>query len=245
VGRARLAARLLKAFLNWCLEHDTYSAIVSSNSVKTKKTREHLGKAKPLDDVLQREQLHAWFNGIKNLNNPVQAAYFQSLLLTGARPNELTGLTWDDVDFQWKSLTIRDKVEGLRVIPLTPYVAHLLATLPRRNDYVFSSTTSASGHLTDAHDAFYKVCALTGLELTIYGLRRSFASLCEWVEMPEGISAQIQGHKPSGTREKHYIRRPLDLLRMWHVKIEEWMLNEAGIQFVPVNAGLQLVANNA
>jgi len=38
------------------------------------------------------------------------------------------------VDFQWKSLTIRDKVEGLRVIPLTPYVAQLLAGMPRRKD---------------------------------------------------------------------------------------------------------------
>jgi hypothetical protein len=30
-------------------------------------------------------------------------------------------------------MTIRDKVEGLRVIPLTPYVSALLAALPRRN----------------------------------------------------------------------------------------------------------------
>ncbi|MDP4028495.1 MAG: hypothetical protein Q8P42_05950 [Gallionella sp.] len=49
--------------------------------------------------------------------------------------------------------------------------------------------------------------------------------------MPAGIAAQIQGHKPSGVREKHYIRRPLDLLRMWHVKIEAWILEQAGIEF--------------
>ena len=27
--------------------------------------------------------------------------------------------------------------------------------------------------------------------------------------------------------EKHYLRRPLDLLRIWHVKIEAWMLEQA------------------
>jgi hypothetical protein len=48
------------------------------------------------------------------------AAYLQGLLLTGARRNELAALRWADVDFQWKSLTIRDKVEGERTIPLTP-----------------------------------------------------------------------------------------------------------------------------
>ena len=42
--------------------------------------------------------------------------------------------------------------------------------------------------------------------------------------------AQIQGHKPSATAEKHYRRRPLDLLRMWHVKIEGWILEQAGIE---------------
>jgi hypothetical protein len=38
------------------------------------------------------------------------------------------------------------------------------------------------------------------------------------------------GHKPSAIAEKHYRRRPLDLLRMWHTKIEAWILNEAGIE---------------
>lgn len=76
----------------------------------------------------------------------------------------------------------------------------------------------------------------------MYGLRRSFATLSEWIEMPAGIAAQIQGHAPSGVRERHYIRRPLDLLRVWHIKIEEWILNEAGIKFEPAKAGLRAVS---
>jgi hypothetical protein len=30
-------------------------------------------------------------------------------------------------------------------------------------------------------------------------------------------------------REKHYIRRPVDMLRTWHEKIEVWMLAQAGV----------------
>lgn len=59
--------------------------------------------------------------------------------------------------------------------------------------------------------------------------------------MPAGIAAQIQGHKPQGVREKNYIRRPLDLLRMWHAKIEAWILEQAGIEFVPDQTGLRIV----
>ena len=59
--------------------------------------------------------------------------------------------------------------------------------------------------------------------------------------MPAGIAAQIQGHAPQGVRENNYIRRPLDLLRMWHIKIEEWILEQADIKFEPVKSGLRAV----
>ncbi len=137
-GRARLAARLLKAFCSWCAEYPAYSEIMKSNPAKNKAAREQLGKPEANEDVLQREQLPAWFAAVKQTGNPVLSAYLQTLLLSGARPNELTALRWQDADFIWKSMTIRDKVDGLRVIPLQPYMGQLLAALPRRNEYVFS-----------------------------------------------------------------------------------------------------------
>ncbi|MCV2370005.1 tyrosine-type recombinase/integrase [Roseateles oligotrophus] len=261
---ARLCWRCLKVFLNWCAEHAEYSQLLSTtNPAKTKKAREALGKAAVKDDALQREQLSVWFAAVCNIQNPVIAAYLQTLLLTGARPGEVLTLRWEDLNTQWKGMTIRDKVEGERVIPLTPYVAHILAKLPRRNEWVFSSTralsldpasikrrqakhvrkgsvaptgvlvqASVSGHLTDPSSAHRCVCAAVGLEgLTLHGLRRSFASLTEWLEIPSGVVAQIQGHKPSATAEKHYKRRPLDLLRVHHERIEAWVLEQAGVSF--------------
>jgi len=136
---------------------------------------------------------------------------------------------------------MHDKVEGLRVIPLTPYVAHLITALPRRNEFVFSSPTAATGGIADLPIAHRKACAVAGLDMTLHGLRRSFATLCEWTETPAGIAAQIQGHAPQGVREQNHIRRPLDLLHMWHVKIEAWILEQAGIEFSPVQAGLRAV----
>lgn len=237
-GRARIAARLLSVFLNWCCDHEQYKAIITANPVKNKKVREQLGKPESPNDVLQKQQLPAWFAAIRQIQNPVISTYLQALLFTGARPNELTALRWTDVDFQWDSMTIRDKVERFRVIPLPPYLKSLLKDLPCRNEFIFSSPTAARGFLVAPHDAFKKACAIAGVQLTLYGLRGSFASLCEWIETPAGIAAQIQGHKPSGVREKHYIRRPLDLLRMWHVKIEAWILEQAGIVFEPAQARL-------
>ncbi len=230
-ARTRLALRILKAFLRWCAGEADYKALTTATAASGTKTREAAGKKQVKNDYLQREQLPAWFTHVRQIDNPVISAYLQCLLLTGARREELAELKWDDVNFQWRGLSMKDKIEGERAVPLTPYVAHLLATMPRRNEWVFSSPTSASGRLKEPSIAHRKACAAAGLELTLHGLRRSFASLCEWLDIPGGISAQIQGHAPQGVREQNYIRRPLDLLRVHHEKIEAWILEQAGIKF--------------
>lgn len=277
-ARVRSALRLLKAFLRWAAAEPDFKGKADPTAASAKKTRELAGKAKPKNDYLQREQLPDWFTHVRQIQNPVISAYLQCLLLTGARREELAALKWEDVNFQWKSIDMKDKIEGRRAVPLTPFVAHLLAGLPKRNEWVFSSvmvldptqknserraryheakgqaapvgdvsTRSASGRLTDPSIAHRRACTAAGLVLTLHGLRRSFASLCEWLDIPGGISAQIQGHAPQGVREQNYIRRPLDLLRVHHEKIEAWILEQAGIVFDPkAEPGkLQLVAHAA
>ncbi len=63
--------------------------------------------------------------------------------------------------------------------------------------------------------------AITGLK----------CDLPEWLEVPVGVVAQIQGHKPSATAEKHYTVRPLELLALHHGRIESWILEQAEIVF--------------
>lgn len=228
---ARLAFGLLRAFLNWCADRPEYRGQINTDACSARIARDELPKKASKDDCLQREQLPLWFEHVRALRNPVHAAYLQTLLLTGARREELAGLQWGDIDFQWKSLTIRDKVEGERTIPLPPYVAALLASLPRRNEWVFSSPTAASGRLQEPRIGHNKALTAAGLpDLSLHGLRRSFGTLAEWVEVPAGIVAQIMGHKPSAIAEKHYRRRPLDLLRQWHIKIEGWILEQSDIE---------------
>ena len=240
--QAALAYRLLRAFLNWCHDTPGYRGIAAIDACNPRVAKDALPRKNAKSDCLQREQLPGWFAAVRAIQNPVIAAYLQALLLTGARREELAGLTWADVDFRWQAITIRDKVEGERTIPLTPYVASLLSALTRRNKWVFSSPAAKSGRLQEPRIQHTRAVAIAGLpSLTLHGLRRSFGTLSEWVECPAGVAAQIMGHKPSATAEKHYRVRPLDLLRMWHSKIEAWILQEAGITFVPEQIGLRAV----
>lgn len=234
---ARLSWRLLRAFLTWCAEHPQYAVVVpAQNPAKTRRAREALGKAGVKQDSLLREQLPAWFSAVCAVGNPTISAYLQTLLMTGARPGEVLTMRWEDINTQWRGLTIRDKVEGERIIPLTPYVWHLLAALPRRSEWVFAGTVREPGEaaqpIAKPHHAHATACKVAGIEgLTFHGLRRSFKSLTEWLDIPAGVVAQIQGHKPSATAEKHYTVRPLDLLRLHHERIEAWILEQAEVQF--------------
>jgi integrase len=263
--QAALAFRLLSVFINWCESHTDYAGLVPPGACKTQQVRDELpSKNAKQDDSLQREQLPMWFQAVCEMGNPVQSVYLQALLLTGARRRELAALRWDDVDFQWLKMTIRDKVEGERTIPLTPYVAHLLRALKVKNDtsptvrwlrtlekrnetwepskWVFSSKSALNGQLMDPTPGHKRALKAAGLpDITLHGLRRSFGTLAEWTETPAGVVAQIMGHKPSAIAEKHYRNRPIDLLRMWHVKIEAWMLEQAGIEFKPEEKGLKVV----
>ncbi len=259
---AAQAFRALRAFLTWCAKHAAYSAAVHSQACQADEVKKRVPvQQTKKNDSLRRAQIKPWFEAVQKIGNPVIAAYLQGLLLTGARRNELAALRWADVDFQWKSMTIRDKVEGERTIPLTPYMEHLIAGLPRRkltvrqigekaeskkkdipNEFVFSSPTAASGRLEEPRNPHNKALAAAALPaLSLHGLRRSFGTLSEWVEVPAGIVAQIMGHKPSAIAEKHYIQRELDLLHLWHVKIEAWILEQAGIKFAPAKKRLRVV----
>ncbi len=97
--------------------------------------------------------------------------------------------------------------------------------------------------ISKPHEVHHRACQVAGIDgLTLHGLRRSFKSLSEWLECPAGVVAQIMGHKPSATVERHYVVRPLDLLRVHHERLEAWILEQAGVEKISgLTSGLRVV----
>lgn len=245
---ARQGFELFRTFWRWAGTKPAYASVISTGAIDDKDVREEVPTRKSKRfDVLERAHLRSWFNAVRGLSNPVVRGYLQALILTGARREEMAELRWEGVDFQWGSLWIKDKVaEEGRKIPLTPYLAGLLSALPRKNEWVFSSPTAAEGRIAEPRIAHNRALSVAGLEhVTLHGLRRTFASLAEWVEMPRGVVAQIMGHAPNATAEKHYINRPLELLAVWHNKYEAWILAQAGVKFGKKRSRTKKVATKA
>lgn len=245
--QTRIAFEALRTFLTWAADDARFHGLADPGACSAKMKRDNLARKSSRDDCLQREQLRVWFDSVRRYESRIMSAYVQFLLLTGSRREEALSLKWSDIDFRWNRISIMGKGSIPRDIPLTPYVAILLSSLPRVNPWVFSSKASATGRMQSPTRAFQKMMTRAEIEgLTLHGLRRSFSTLAEWLEAPAGVIAQIQGHQPSAIAERHYKKRPIDLLRVWAEKIEVWILTEAGLE-VPAHQEqpLRLVATSS
>lgn len=250
-AQAALAFRMLSAFINWASTHPQYQSIVHTDACKSE-SRRHVQKPKAkAHDTLRAEQIKPWVEAIGRIPNKTIATYLTALLLTGARRKEMAALRWQDVDFSWNTLTIGDKVEENRTIPLPPYLRGLLLELHNLNqtppnvkpmkkrgepeaphipsEFVFSAG-GKTGYLVSPDIAYTKAIAFAGLpHVTLHGLRRTFKNCADDAETPAGITAQIMGHKPSAIAERHYTHRSMDTLTRWHSRIEGYILEKAGI----------------
>ena len=257
--QAARAVAMFSGFLGWCATKKDLRALVQKDAARASELGDVLPGVNKRRDALEIDQLPAWFAGSDKLQSRAARAYLQALVLTGARREELAGLRWADVDFQWQKLTIADKVEATRVIPLTPYMAHLIGGLPRHNEWVFASVrlkgrkgappqwvqASASGRIAEPRAPHTAVLADAGIpHVSIHGLRRTFSLLGEAAGAPAGAIAQVMGHKPSAIAEG-YRPRSIDTLRPYLAQIERFILDKAGMAFDPataVPAGLRVVA---
>ncbi|WP_144729176.1 tyrosine-type recombinase/integrase [Extensimonas perlucida] len=228
--QAARALMMFRGFLRWCAARPEYRSLTDREAGKAAAIVESLPSNTRRTDALEAAQVPGWWAGVEKLNNRTASVYLRALLLTGARREELAALTWANVDFQWRKLTIADKVDSTRTIPLTPYMAQLLATLPRVGPFVFASTGKA-GRITDARASHAQALRHAGIEhLTFHGLRRSFSLLGEAAGAPAGAIAQVMGHKPSATAEG-YRPRSIDALRPFLEQIEGHILILAAVQF--------------
>lgn len=247
-AQAALAFRMLSAFMNWAASQPKFKGIVDGGACKAEAKR-HVQKVKAkAHDTLRHEQIRPWWESVNKIPNLTIRTYLTTLLLTGARREEMAALKWENVDFSWNTLTIKDKVEDSRTIPLPPYLRTLLLELHNLNQqppkvkeigkpnearipspFVFASN-GEKGYLASPDIAYRKALDFAGLpHVTLHGLRRSFKNCADDCETPSGITAQLMGHKPSAIAERHYTARSMDTLTRWHTRIEAYILEKAGI----------------
>ncbi len=229
--QAKRGLMIFRGFLRWCSTKKELRHIADRGAGQSPAIAEQLPQAKTRTDSLEPEQIRGWWEGCLQLPNPVASAYLRALVLTGARREEMAALRWEDVDFRWQKITLADKVADTRTIPLTPYLAEMLASLPRRGEYVFASA-SKEGRITDPRKAQALALAHAGVgHVTIHGLRRTYIKQGRAVA-PAGVAAQMSGHAPSAVAEGYAIRS-ISELRPYAETVERHILSLAAVDWQP------------
>lgn len=106
---------------------------------------------------------------------------------TGLRFGELIALTWDDIDFQKRELTVRQafakgvlgspKSNKIRRIPMTMSVYETLYEMKMKKGYVFSQPSGKPLHHGSCNHHIHRICKKAGLrKIGWHCLRHTFAS---------------------------------------------------------------------
>ena len=172
-------------------------------------------------------------------------ACLRLLLLTGARPSELAGLRWREIEWNKGLITIpaaRCKVHayGNHVIPMAEQVVELLREMRRRNND--SPRTAGNTHVfppapdpdvrplaaDTTNTRFKRHCARLNIEgATQYDLRNTCLG---WLETSrfEYEARIVAHHSPSDTTARYYATRVdheriREALQAWANQIDEWL----------------------
>ena len=145
--------------------------------------------------------------------------FFALSLHTGTRRQSLLTMRWDDVDLARATWTIPahwSKHGDEVLVPLTVEATALLSEMKTRRGasvWVFPSSRSSSGHITEPKKAWARLLKAAGIEgLTIHDLRRTFGSRLAESGASGAVIAAAMGHK-SLQSAKPYLHLQVDVVR--------------------------------
>lgn len=128
--------------------------------------------------------------------NPAGIAILRVILLTGARPSEIEGLKWAEVDTDHRCLRLVESKTGYSLRPLSQAAVDILSAISRSaSPYVFPATRG-DGHFTGAKKIWNQARAKAGLPGRVrYHARHAMATFA----LADGVDAvsvaAILGHK--------------------------------------------------
>lgn len=188
-GQARYnnAMRLLRAVLNHVKLHCVtaqHKAVLKTNPVDvlTRHKRWYESETTLTQSRLDSQQLSQWWQAGLQLRKASTRDYLQFLLLTGLPHSMASQLTWDDVNFNDKTIRIKttDPANPSQVFPLSNYLLNRLhdrmAEQAHARGYLFPGLTKDKP-LTDPQTAINRLRKLSGIHFTLSDLHRTFIHL--------------------------------------------------------------------
>ena len=182
---------LLKNMLDMAVE---WGCLESNPARKVKQLKEPPGRIKWLND----SELERLLDACKLSTNPILYQIVLTALNTGMRKGELQRLTWDDIDFERRIITVKQsKNNETRYIQISkgllPVLKGLLLERPHSH-YVFSKTNGTA--YGNWRRSFETVCKQAGIkDFHFHDLRHCFGSYLGMAGYNSYTIMALMGHK--------------------------------------------------
>ena len=171
---------------------------------------------------IQPHEMRSWFEAVEALANEFpsgQAAivrdYLLVLLFTGLRKGEAARLRWEDVDFDARTIAVREtKNHDDLVLPMSNFLEGVLrsrrktAVLP----FVFPSD-GRTNHLVEVRRPIDWVIRRSGVAFSLHDLRRTFATTAESLDLPTYAVKRLLNHRSHSDVTQGYIQATPERLR--------------------------------
>lgn len=228
-AQASSVMRFLRSVLNYAKA--TYgSDVLPENPVVTLTAKRIWIRDNARTDHLRLHEVRPFIEALRALPNPVIGAYLEFIVFTGARRSEAAQLKWRDVDIRARTITFREtKNHTDRTIPLTQRVGELIELMKawRMGEYVFSTMgkNDKPTHLVDPRKALWAANKTAGSDVTVHGLRRTYATLLESLDCPTYPLKALLGHSLKGdVTTTHYTQIGVERLRPWADKYDAYLM---------------------
>jgi integrase len=240
---ANLAMRVLNAVYNFArdrYEDENGESLLPSNPVKRLSATRAWYRQKRRDSHIEPNQLKPWFNAVltlkadpKNRTACTVADYLLLLIFTGLRRQEAAALTWDAVNLENRTLTVREtKNHENHTLPVPDYLHELLSARNASkadSPYVFPGKSN-DARLIEPRNYVKQVVKQSGVDFILHDLRRTFATYADRLEISGYAVKRLVNHKLRNDVTAGYIVTDVERLRKPMQTICDYLLKAAGIK---------------
>ena len=188
---ANHALAAIRKFFNWCVER---GLIEQSPCVAIRRPAKQVSR----DRVLGNDELSKIWHGGAQLGYPF-GRIVQLLILTGQRRGEVSGMRWQDIDFEnqiWSIPAEMNKSNRPHTVPLTEMTIEILNEIPRLSDqFVFPARGLSSTTFSGFSKSKRQLDQLMTIDdWRLHDLRRTLATNLARLSVPPHVVERILNH---------------------------------------------------